>query len=93
MSSQYQSHAVIPPFSGELASYIDLGILEALLQIVVDSFIGDLTYEGKIRHSNLFLLRRLKNCLPHLRLSPIAGSRLRARRVLFPASSLGDSLH
>lgn len=43
-----------------LCTYVNLSILEALLQIVVDSFIGYFTNEGEIGNANFLLLCRVE---------------------------------
>lgn len=45
-------------------------MLEALLQILVNSLIGNLTEQCEVRDTNFLLLRALKNGLPDLR-SPV----------------------
>jgi hypothetical protein len=41
-------------------THVDLRILEPLLQIVVDGLIGNFAEQGKIRDSDLLLLRALE---------------------------------
>lgn len=72
-------------------AYIDLAILESLLQIVVDSLVGDLANKGEIRDSNFLLLGRLEGCLLNLRLSA-GGSGLRGGSILLSSSSFSDGL-
>jgi hypothetical protein len=48
-------------------AYIDLPVLEPLLQIVVDGFIRDLTYQSEIRNSHLLLLRGIESGLLDIR--------------------------
>jgi hypothetical protein len=45
----------------EGAAHVDLGILEALLEVVVDGLVGDLADQGEVRHANLLLLGRLED--------------------------------
>lgn len=52
------------------STYVDLCILEALLQIFIDCLIRDLTNQGKIRHPDFLLLRALKHRFSHFWLSP-----------------------
>ena len=56
-------------------TYVDFRILESLLEILVDRLVRDLADECQIGHSNLLLLRALKDSLPHsLRLGAIAAT-------------------
>lgn len=50
-------------------AYIDLSVLESLLQIVVDGFVRDLTDQSKIRNPNLLLLCGIKGSLLDVRLA------------------------
>jgi hypothetical protein len=47
---------------------VDLAVLEALLQVVVDGLVGDLAQQRQIRDSDLFLLGDFKGGLLDLRL-------------------------
>jgi hypothetical protein len=62
-------------------TYINLSILKAKFEIVVDSLVRHLAQQREIRNTNLLLLCALKNSLLHLRLSfslsPIANIGLR----------------
>lgn len=55
-------------------TYVDLRILKALLQIVIDRLIRDLADQGEIRHSNLLLLGTLEHRLLNLGLPPAAAA-------------------
>lgn len=51
---------------------IDLGILKALLQILINCLIRNFADQGKVRHADFFLLRALKHRFSNFRLpSPI----------------------
>jgi hypothetical protein len=41
---------------------VDLGILEPLLQILVDSLVADLADESQVANANFLLLGRFENC-------------------------------
>lgn len=69
-------------------TYVDFRILEAFLQIVIDSLVRYLANECKIRDSDLLLLGALKGGLSNLRLSPSAAGRLRIASVLLAAGAL-----
>lgn len=58
------------PTACMLSTYIDLRILEALLQIFIDCLVRDFTDQGKVRHPDLFLLRAFEHSFSHLWLSP-----------------------
>lgn len=51
-------------------AYVNLAMFEAELQIVVDRVVRDLAEQGKVRNTDLLLLRRLEYGLLHLRLAP-----------------------
>ena len=55
------------PLAG--TTYIDLPILEPLLQVVVDGLVGHLADQGKIGDTNLLLLRSVKGRLLDIRLT------------------------
>jgi hypothetical protein len=62
-------------------TYIDLAILEALLQVVVDGLVGDFANQREVRDSDLLLLCRLEDglcCELGLLLSSASGSILLA---------------
>ncbi len=75
-------------------THVDFCILKPLLEILVDSFIGDLTDERQVRHAHLFLLGAFKNGLLDVRLGGAAGIGVGAlgRLVLFAPSTFGDAL-
>ena len=50
-------------------AYIDLGILESLFQIIVDSLVRYFAYECEIRDSDFLLFRTLEDGLLDLGLS------------------------
>jgi hypothetical protein len=79
-----------------LTTYVDLGILEPLLQIVVDGFIGNLADQGKIRYSDFLLLGGFENSSFDSALAGAGAStgvgRPRAGGILLAASSLCDGL-
>jgi hypothetical protein len=51
------------PQNGLFSTYVDFGILESLLQVVVDGFVRYLANQREIRDSNLLLLRALEDGL------------------------------
>lgn len=73
-------------------TYVDFGIFESHLQIVVDSLIGDLANERQVRYTDLLLLSALEYSLADLGLAPSAVRRLSIAGILFPASAFGDGL-
>jgi len=74
------------------ATHIDLAILKALLQVVVDGLVGNLANEGKIRDSHLLLLGALESGLPDLGLAAAAAG-LCGSGILLSSSALGDGLN
>jgi hypothetical protein len=50
-------------------AYIDLSVLKPLLQIVVDGFIRDLTYQREVRYPHLLLFCGIKSGLLDIRLA------------------------
>lgn len=72
-----------------LGAYVDLAILEALLQVVIDGLVGNLADQSKIRHSDLLLLGRLECRLLDLGL---AAGRLCGSRVLLSSRAFGYGL-
>lgn len=75
-------------------TYINLGILETFLQVVVDCFIRYLAEQRQVRHANLFLLGAFEDSLLDLQLSPTTGGWGACCRtgVFFTPSTLGNSL-
>lgn len=72
-------------------TYIDLGILKAFLQVVIDRLIRNLANQCKIRNPHLFLLSSLKDCLSDLRLRS-SGWRRGGRGLFTPTGALGNGL-
>ena len=74
------------------STYINLAILEALLQVVVDGLIGDFADQRKVRDTDLLLLGRLEDGLCRelgLLLSPAGGG---GSGVLLAPCALGYGL-
>lgn len=72
-------------------AYVDLTILESLLQVVVDGLVGNLADEGEIRDSDLLLLCRLEGGLLDLGLSTGTAG-LRGGGILLSSSAFGYGL-
>jgi hypothetical protein len=90
-AQHFSQHPLGWPGSSSQRAYIDLAILKALLQVVVDCLIGDLADKGEIRNSDFFLLGRLEGRLLDLRLST-GSPGLRGGSILLSSSSFGDGL-
>ena len=75
-------------------TYVNFRVFEALLEIVVNSFIGDFAQECEVRYSHLFLLGALKDRFLDLGLSPSAGRRvIRIGSIFLAACALGNGLY
>lgn len=83
-----------PPISvfarREEGPYIDFPVLESLLKILVYCFIGDLTDQSKIRHTNLLLLGCIELGFLDIRL-PRRGT-LCGRGIVIPLRTTTDTL-
>jgi len=85
-------HISIPSLPQEAAveTHINLSILKPLLQVVIDSFVGDLADQREIRYTDLLLLDDFVVGAFDGTLTTSSTGRL---RILFAARPLGDSLY
>ena len=72
-------------------TYVYLSMFKALLQIVIDSLIGDLADQSKVRDADLLLLREIENS-SDWSLSASGIRSLCTVAVLFTASTLRHTL-
>lgn len=56
------------------STHVDLVVLEAEFQVVVDGLVGDFAQQREVRDTNLLFLGRLECGLLHLRLPPALSS-------------------
>lgn len=71
---------------------VDFGILEPLLEIIVDGFIRYFADERKVRYAHLLLLGAFKLGFLDLGLSPAAARGLHSTLVLLAARPFGHRL-
>lgn len=72
-------------------AYVDLPMLEPLLQVVIYRFVRDLADECEVGHADFFLLGALEDGLANLWLGP-ASSLWLSGRILLTTGSFSDSL-
>lgn len=77
---------------GALSTYIDLCVLEALLQILIDCLIRDFADQGKVRDADFLFLRALKYRFSNFWLPPPIFCSFDGCRLFLSAGAFCDPL-
>lgn len=92
MSISRLQHHLVSWAPNAISTYIDLCILKALLQILINCLVGDLADQGKVRHSNFLFLRALKYRFSNFRLPSSIVCALGGCQFFLAAGAFCDSL-